>query len=444
MTSIHDELAILGGPKAVTLSRSTDWPKVSEREIEAVVALMRQRILSIYDRSGVIAEFEDAFAEYHGVRYALTHNAGTSALHAAFFAAGVGPGDEVIAPTYTFLSTVVPIFQCNANPVLCDLDPEILTISPESIQARITTRTRAIVVTHIWGHPADMDAILALARHHRLPVIEDCSHAHGATYRGRRVGTIGDIGVFSLEGHKPIVAGEGGMLITNNQDYYERAVLLGHFGDRAKECVLLPHNRTFVDTGLGHKYRMHPLAAAIANAQLPHLDECNEMRRRNMEHLSLGLRGIPGIRPPVTQSYATRGGWYGYKTVYEAHELSGLSLDTYLQALTAEGVPVRRPGSPPLHLLPLFQLSGEDGIRFRLPWAFSGMPPRTPNWCGELPNAERMYAKLLSLPTFTDPAEDILDQYALAFAKVAAHADRIRAANLNIQPITDSKWKRLD
>jgi perosamine synthetase len=424
---ISEKPAILGGPPAVTSHFTSDWPKIGDEEIAAVVELMHQRVLSIYDRSGIIAEFEDAFAAYHGVRYALTHNAGTSALHAAFFAIGIGPGDEVIAPTYTFLATVMPILQCNGIPVLCDMDPETLNIDPDEIRKNITPQTRAIVVTHMWGHPVEMDAVCDIAQEYQLPVIEDCSHAHGATYRGRKVGTIGDIGAFSLEGHKPIVAGEGGMLITNNQDYYERAVLLGHFGDRAYQCVHLPDNRVFVDTGFGHKYRMHPLAAAIANVQLGHLDEWNAMRRENLDYMSQQLSHVKGIEPPTTRPHVTRGGYYGYKPLYNSQELANLPIELYIEALRAEGVQVKRPDSRPLHLLPLFQEGRDRFYHHNCPWACPHTKRNVTYQQGDLPVAERIYGRLLSLPTFTDPAKELIDQYAIAFAKVAAHATEIFA-----------------
>ena len=418
--------AILGGPPAVTRPYVPDWPKITEREIAVVVDLMQRGVLSIYDRSGVIAELENAFAAYHGVHYALTHNSGTSALHAAFFAVGVGPGDEVVAPTYTFLSTVVPILQCNGTPVLCDIDSVTLTVDPDSLRRAITPRTRAIVLTHIWGHPADMDPICATAREYGLPIIEDCSHAHGAMYKGRKVGTIGAIGVFSLQTHKPLVAGEGGMLITDDQNYYERAILLGHFGDRALQCVMLPHNRRFAETGFGHKYRMHPLAAAIANVQFPHLDEWNEGRRRNMDYLTEQLRDVPGVTPPTTRPYATRRGYYTYKPSYNREAAGGLALDDFIEALRAEGVPAKRPDSRPLHLLPLFQ-EGPDRLHHhscpqRCPYVAREVVYRP----GDLPVAEAAFERLLSLPTFTDDAKVTLDQSAGAFKKIAANYEQLR------------------
>lgn len=416
-----EKLAIFGGAPAVKTKSIPVWPKVSEEEIEAVVRLLRNNTLSIYDRSGIYEEFENNFSHYHGVRYALAHNAGTSALHAAFFAAGLGPGDEVLAPTYTFLATVTPILQTGAFPVLCEMDPETLTIDPEDVAARITPKTKAIVVTHMWGHPCEMDQLMEIAASNKLILIEDCSHAHGAIYKGRKVGTMGHIGCFSLEGHKAVHAGEGGMFITSEQEFYERAVLLGHFGQRAKQEVKLEPYRRYVETGFGHKYRIHPVGAAIANARLKHLDEQNEIRHRNMNWFSKRIAKIPGIKPPVTKDYVTRGGWYGYKPVYESAELDGLPLDKYIEALDSEGVPIKRPGSKPLHLLPLLQDYPQRLKAIGSLWKNAESPSPRFYKTGDFPVAEKNYAKLLSLPVFAEPAESLLEEFACAMEKVATN-----------------------
>lgn len=423
MTSESDQLALFGGPRAVPEPWQRDWPMIGEGEIEAVTDLMRRRVLSIYDRSDIIAEFEDAFARYHEAEgqtpYALTHSSGTASLHAAYFGLGIGPGDEVIAPTYTFLATVMPIFQSHGVPVLADMEPSTLTVAPEDVERRVTPRTRAVVVTHIWGHPADMDRIGDVCRRHGLALVEDCSHAHGATYRGRKVGTFGDAACFSLESHKAMIAGEGGVLLTRDRRVYERALLLGHFGARLRQEIRLPEHLPYVRTGLGLKYRMHPLAAAIALVQLGHLDERNEMRRRNLDRLTQLLSDVPGVRPPVTLPHVTRGGFYGYKPRYVPEETGGLDIGVYIEALRAEGVHVKRPGSPPLHTLPVFNPETRDRTGLRFPWPCAADGRRPP---GRLPVAESVYPALLSLPTFTLPADQLVEQYAQAFRKVSRHA----------------------
>lgn len=422
-----EELAIHGGPRAVTIEWQRDWPLIGTEEIEAVVDLMNRGILSIYDRSGIIAEFEDAFADYHRhdneAPYAIAQNSGTSALHAAYFGLGIGPRDEVIVPTYTFLATVVPLLQCGARPVFADMDPVSLNASPDSVAERIGPRTRAIVVTHMWGHPADMPALMKIGERYGIPIVEDCSHAHGATIDGRKVGTFGSAACFSLEGHKPIVAGEGGVLITSSRSVYERALMLGHFGRRIKDEVSDQDLLPFVETGFGHKYRMHPLAAAIANQQLRRLDGRNAQRAANLDLLARLLEEVPGVRPPVTRVGTTRGGWYGFKPRYVSEELGGLPMPSFIAALRAEGVQVKRPGSPPLHTLPLFRLTRAQARHLSLPWAES-LDEQSPP-VSDCPAAEQTYPLLLSLPTFSGSCEQVIRQYADAFAKVAASWRRL-------------------
>lgn len=411
------ELALFGGLPAVRSKEIPVWPKVSKEEIEAVTKLLSENVLSIYDKSGIYEEFENNFAQYHNVKYALSHNSGTSALHAAFFAAGIGPGDEVLAPTYTFLATVTPIFQTGAFPVLCEMDPETLTIDPVDVEKRITSNSKAIVVTHMWGHPCEMDRLMEIAKKHNLVLIEDCSHAHGATYKGQKVGTFGHIGCFSLEGHKAVHAGEGGMFITNEQEFYERAVLLGHFGKRAKQEIKLDPYRRYIETGLGHKYRMHPVGAAIANIRLKSLNKENKIRQENMEWFAKRLSTISGILPPVTKKHVTRGGWYGFKPYYNSPEINNLSINHYIKVLRAEGVPVKKPGSKPLHLLPIFQDYPSSLQKMGSLWKNCSSKNGSYN-IGDFPLAEKTYEKLLSFPVFAVPAISLLEEFALALEKI--------------------------
>ncbi len=420
-TTLSNELALLGGTPIVKKREVPVWPKVSDEEITAVTKLLKRNVLSIYDRSGIYEEFEDNFAAYHNIKYALSHNSGTSALHAAYFAAGLGPGDEILTPTYTFLATATPIVQTGATPVFCEMDPETLNIDPEDALSRITSKTKAIVVTHMWGHPCEMDRIMEIANDHGLIVIEDCSHAHGATYKGQKVGTIGHIGCFSLEGHKAIHAGEGGMLITNQREFYERAILLGHFGKRAKQEVQLPEYKRYIETGFGHKYRIHPLGAAIANTRLKYVDRQNEIRKQNMEWFSKRIKNISGITPPVVREQATMGGWYGYKPLYKKEELGGLPIGRYIEVLRAEGVPIKKPGSKPLHLLPLFQDYPHNMSRMGGLWKGMPISSKIQYKKGDFPIAERQYNALLSLPVFAEPAFELLEDFALALEKVAIY-----------------------
>lgn len=420
---MQSELAILGGPRAVVSSYRYHWPVISQ-DIERAVLAQLHDTVSIYGHGGIYAELERKFAQYHGLRYALSTNSGTSALHSAFFGVGISPGDEVLCPSYTFLSTVMPVLQCGGVPVLCDSEPDTGNIDPSDVEAKITGNTKAIVVTHVWGHPCEMDSLIDISRRHNLRLIEDCSHAHGATFRNRKVGTFGDVGAWSLQAKKIVVAGEGGMLLTNDQTVYERATLLGHFRVRSEQTVTSQHYSRYSSTGFGLNYRMHPLGAAIANVEFDKLDERIQARAYNLTRLSRLLSDIPGISPPITRPYVSRGAFYGYKPLYEPEQLGGLSKAIYIAALQAEGVDIHDPGSKPLHLLPFFQ-SLDDGM-FANGWPRKGPGADSQRVYsrGDLPKCEKYHSRALSLPTFTETGplvDDLLEQYGRAFTKVARH-----------------------
>lgn len=413
------KLAIHDGKPVITIPHPHfKWPLLGKREKMAVIRQMEINEISIYGRSGIIQEFEDNFAKYHNIKYALATSSGTAALHSAFFGIGIGPGDEVLAPTYTFHSTVTPIFHLQGIPILCDCEPETGNIDPEEINKKITERTKAIIITHMWGHPVELDPIVKIAKKNKLYLIEDCSHALGATYKGQKVGTFGDAACFSLQANKMLVAGEGGILITNNREIYERATLLGHYRKRAEECVKSKFYKLFTETGYGLKYRIHPLGAAIANTQLKYLDKIIKQRTDNLNYFSKKLIGIKGIRPPITRKYVTRGSYYGYKPFFVPKELEDIPMSLYIEALQAEGMEIHKPGSNPLHLLSLFQIADIKLYRSKRK-KFISYLHRPLYKKGDLPQSEIFYNKILSLPTFTQPSKHIIDQYILAFKKVA-------------------------
>ncbi|WP_306008574.1 DegT/DnrJ/EryC1/StrS aminotransferase family protein [Bacillus sp. MMSF_3353] len=418
-----NKLAISGGEAVVSLPYNKVWPPINHEEIEACIRLIARRELSYYGREGEVKDLEDKFTEYHQVKYAIATGTGTSSLHSAFFAVGVGPGDEVIVPTYTFLATVTPIFQCYAKPVLCDCEPDTGNIDPEKIKLLITDKTKAIVLTHMWGHPCDMDKILDICKEHKIFLIEDCSHAHGATYNGKKVGSIGDVGCFSLQTNKIISAGTGGILITNNQEIYERATLLGHFRVRSQQCVESEKYAKYAKTGFGMNYRMHPLGAAMASRQMDDLDRRIEERNKNLNYLTDLLKEIPGINPPITRENVTRGAYYGYKPHYKSEELNNLPLEAYVAALQAEGVDVHLPGSKPLHLSPIFQEGGAKDL-----YSFNGNTYYDMNINykrGDFPVAEKFQGTSLSMPTFTGEPDLLIEQYASAFRKIANNVEEV-------------------
>jgi len=416
------ELAIFGGEKTIKIPHPHwKWPVTSEEEIKAVEEYMRHGKKNKKGYPSIVEEFERNFADYHKTKYALTTNSGTSALHSAFFAIGLGPGDEILAPTFTFFATCTPIMQVNAIPVLCDCEPETANIDPGEIKKRITDRTKAIVITHLWGHPCDMDEIKEIAEKNNLALIEDCSHAHGAKYKGQKVGTFGDIACFSMDSNKMMAAGEAGVLITNKKELLEKALLASDFGPRLEHELTIPELKKYNQTGFGCKYRINPIAAVIANEKLKNLEKYIKMRKEKLDYLSKGIEKIPGIAPPVTRPYVTRGAFYGYKPFFKGKELNNLDINVFIKILQAEGMDIRLTGTPPLHLLPLFNKPDNGLYKFGCP---RGCPHAKSQYSykkGDLPVSERFYDTTLSLPTFTLEQKNVLDKYIEAFRKVCSY-----------------------
>ncbi|MBI3947230.1 MAG: DegT/DnrJ/EryC1/StrS family aminotransferase [Armatimonadetes bacterium] len=415
------KLALMGGPKAVTLDRKQFAPQpVSEEAIAAVVALMRKGETST---SPSVAAFESEFAEYVGTKFALAVTSGSAALHSALFAAGIGPGDEVIVPSYTYGSTAAIIATAGGTAVFCDVDRETMNTDPADVARKITPRTRAFMLCHVWGNPCDMGPLLELARSRGITVIEDCSHAHGATWQGKRVGAIGDVGCFSCQGSKLVAAGEGGVLTTNNRVMYERAILLGRIEKRA-EFQEDPMCQRYSLVALGIKYRPHPLAIAIARDQLHHLDEMNEIRDRQGAALESGLADIPAIAPQRVVPGARRVYAYHYMRYDPAH-LGDVSLGTFLRALAAEGVSAGRNGYGRLHGEPLF-LGGFPFSPGRTTYGVFGvaLPPFAN---GPLPVTDEIRVNTFQgAPRFETECPELIAQYVEAYHKVAGSVDELR------------------
>ena len=411
-------LAISGGESILKEKFIEKWPKISDEDIQSVKETMEKGEISYYGREGKLKEFEDEICKYHGVKYALAVNSGTSSLHSAFFGINLGPGDEILCPTYTFLATVTPVFQCYAKPVLCDCEEDTGNIYPEDIEKKITEKTKALVITHMWGHPCDMDKILDICKKHNLFLIEDCSHSHGSTYKGKKVGTFGDVGCFSFQANKIVTGGCAGVMITNDQEIYERACLLGHFRNRCFDSVKSENYSKYSNTGFGLNYRIHPLAAAIALNHFKDLDNRIKIRNENLNYLSTKINELNTcIKAPITRKDCHRGAFYGYKPLYYGLEKWGVPPFVYAKALEMEGFDVGVPGSKPLHLLNLFQ-GGEKDL-----YSFKGKRGKLLNDYifykkGDLPKSEYYYQHTLSFPTFTFVDKSIIDKFILAIKKI--------------------------
>jgi dTDP-4-amino-4,6-dideoxygalactose transaminase len=422
-------LALLGGPRAVTIQREFRWPVVTDADIETVNELLRAGLMSDTAYSEVSRRFEETWASYLGVRFALSRVDGTAALHSALFALGVGPGDEVIVQSYTWIASAGCILAAGAVPVFADIDPRTYTLDPADVARRITPRTRVILAVHLWGHPAEMDEICCLARERSLRVVEDAAHAHGALYKGRKIGAIGDIGCFSFQNSKAVPAGEGGLVATNSREYFERALLLAQSPGRLAVHIELPEHLRFRDTGFGgFKYRMNPLNAALGLMQTERFEEYNLARQRNLDYLTARLREIPGIQPPYTAPHVTRGGYYGYPILYREEEWHGLPIEDVIAALKAEGVPVERERYPMLHLTAMFREKNPLGNGW--PWSFNRETNAIRYERGDLPVTETIQPRLMNITTSdkVSPCEDLFDQWADAFAKVLRNIGELQAA----------------
>jgi dTDP-4-amino-4,6-dideoxygalactose transaminase len=354
-TSSSRTLAILGG-KPVRATPFPAYPVIGEDEKRAVMEVLDSGQLSTFSasRQGFlggrkIQAFEAAFAEYHGVSHAIAVNSATSGLHAAVAACGIGPGDEVIVPPYTFTATATAVLHHNAIPVFVDIDPETFCLDPGRVEAAITPHTKAIIPVHLLGHPADMDRILALARRHGLKVIEDCAQAPGARYKGRLVGTMGDCGVFSFQETKNMATGEGGMVITNDPGLAERARMVRNHG----EAVIAGEARKYLTSTIGWNYRMTEIEAAIGLVQLAKLDRLNQARRDLSYYLLDRLPRHIGVKYPTEAAHIEHV-YHVFGMTYDEAAV-GLPRTRFIEALVAEGVPVG-PGYPrPLYHNPLFQ-----------------------------------------------------------------------------------------
>jgi len=406
------ELALLGGPKSVEQKAPHYvWPPITKALRYAVLQQLDDSI-SIYDRSGVVRRLEEALERMHNCGHALLCNSGTTALYSMFVAAGIEAGDEVICPAYTFFASVTPLLFTGAWPVLADCGGDG-NIDPEDVARRITPRTKAILATHMWGKPCELESLRLIAERHGLLLLEDASHAVGALYRGRPVGCAGDAGAISMQAQKPVPAGEGGAVMFQNPEMFYRALSLGHYNRRCKDEIPPTHPLAeFAVTGMGLKLRIHPLAAAIGLHQLGRLPAILEGREKVAQRMIRGLAGLPGFRIGAVPNHI-QPSWYALILEYLPDELEGVSINRIFDALKAEGcVEIDRPGSTrPLSQLPLFQRPGDVFPTFR---KMRGYRPE------DFPIANGLHARSLKLPVWHDEADiGMADAYVTAIRKVA-------------------------
>lgn len=424
------KLALLGG----TPVRTRIWPgyrTIGEEERRAVTEVIDSGVLSGFQGAWDptfyggprVQAFERAWETAFDCKHAVAVNSATSGLYAAVGALGIEPGDEVIVSPYTMSASATAIPVYGGVPVFADIDPDIFCLDPASIRERITPRTRGIIVVHIFGHPADMDEITAIAREHNLWVVEDCAQIPGGTYNGRYLGAIGDLGVFSLNRHKHIQTGEGGVVTTNDERLAARVQLIRNHAESVVEGMGI----TDLTNMLGFNYRMTELEAAVGIEQLKKLPGLVDERIRNADMIADKLGAYPGITAPVVRKGAKHV-YYVQPFKYD-EEVTGVPRNLFVQAVKAElpAIELQESEGPlfyagyvrPLYLLPMYQQQigfGSKGFPFKSPY-HQGTVRYERGLC---PVAERMHFKELMSHEYMRPpaSQDDLNDFLNAFDKV--------------------------
>jgi dTDP-4-amino-4,6-dideoxygalactose transaminase len=390
-------------------------PDITDEEIEAVVDVMRSKKLSQLT-GDYVQDFEIEFARYVGTQYAVAANSGTSALSLAVAALQIGTGDEVILPPYTFVATANGILQQNAIPIFADVDKETFNLDPGKLEARISDKTRAIIPVHMLGQPCDMDRIMEVARKHKLFVIEDSAHALGAEYKGNKVGSIGDVGCFSFYSNKNITTGEGGMLVTDDEEVAERAMTFrNHCRPKVSNVPHVPAMNIY--TGIGWNFRMNSLQAVIGMAQLKRLDEALRRRSMNAEFIRRYAKPFEWLRPQKVLKDTKPVYWF---QGFRIDDSSKISRDEFVEAVSAEGVMVGSYEPIPVHLQELFTKQAGYG-RTHCPFDCPVYGKKVQYKVGDCPEAEKLCKEDVIVPCYPALRGSDLNDVVTALTKVARH-----------------------
>lgn len=414
-------LALLGGSKIrdKTFAPQQDF---GEEEKRLVMEVINSKELSGFLASPgekflggkKVKMLESLFKDYYHVKHALAINSATAGLHAAVAAINVNPGDEIIVTPYTMCASATAAVMHNAIPVFVDIDKNTFNLDPEKIKKAITAETKAIIVVHLFGYPAEMDEIMQIARKHDLKIIEDAAQAPACLYKGKQLGTIGDIGVFSFNQNKTISTGEGGVVITNDDELAKRISLIRNHGE-----VVVEHYPVKTIAGIvGYNYRMTELEAAVGIAQFKKLDKLTKHRVRLADYLTKQLRQFePIITTPRIKDYSTHV-YFVYPMKFNAAE-AGVHRDKFAEAVRAEGIPLFAGYVRPIYLEPMYQqllAYGDGGFPFRGPHIKKAISyPK-----GIAPVCEKMhFEELLTTPICHYPlTEEDIDDFVSGIKKV--------------------------
>ena len=345
---------------------------IEEDDIQAVVDVLKSDYLTTGPK---IAEFEQIVADYVGAKYAVAISNGTSALHAACFAAGIGPGDEVITTPLTFAASANCVLYCGGTPVFADVDARTYNIDPEDIQKKITDKTRAIIAVHLAGQPCDMDEIHSIAREHNLIVIEDGAHALGSVYKGKKIGSLSDMTTFSFHPVKPITTGEGGMIVTNNESLYKKLLLFRSHGITRDDSLMNRNDGPwfYQQLDLGYNYRITDIQCALGCSQMKKLDRFLKRRKEIVMRYNEAFAGCDNIVTPY-QLPETESGWHLYIVQIKNHDRKKV-----FETLRDRGIGVNVHYIP-VYMHPYYQEHGYADVHCR--------------------NAEEVYRNIISLPLY--------------------------------------------
>ena len=436
---MSETLAIYGGTPTVDSTKVVNWPPIDEIDEKMVLEALHQRVQS---RGTQNLEFEKEFAAWNGNQYALFTNSGTAALHMCLVGCGVGAGDHVLVTAYTWSSSATCILHHDAIPIFVDINPETFLMDPDKIEAAITPRTKAIIVVQLHGLCDDMDKINAIAKKHNLKVIEDACQAHGALYKGRKAGTMGDCAAFSFNQNKCLCCGEGGMFVTNNKDIYDGAAKLWSFGETARP----EQNRDYHAYSLGWMYRNNEITAAYGRAQLSKYDYYFKTLRANGEYLLENLKGTPNLLLPYEPEWATHN-WYNFNLRIDFDKL-GITdpqeqvafRNAVCEALKAEGTGAAVWQRFILPEMTVFRAKNAYGHGY--PWSIPGADEGVDYSLEKFPNAlaySRKHiamVKTLRAPNGLDIAAQVRD----GIVKVFENLDKIDPERINA--IVEAKKKK--
>jgi len=422
-------LKMFGGAPAVHSEIPEElfaWPYVNQEIEDAVLDVVRRNAFSATD---ITERFEKEFARWIGRDYGICYCNGTLSLQAAMYAVGLGAGDELICPTKTYWASCLPAVSLGASIVFCNIQPDTLSMDPDDLERCLSPRTKAIMVVHYVGYPADMDRICAFAKKHGLKIIEDVSHAQGGHYKGRKVGTFGDVAAMSLMSQKSFSAGEMGILVTDDREIYERAMAYSHYErNRAGFVDETEYLKRYHYMPLGGmKGRVNQVGPAIGLVRLKDYDEKIREVQKAMNYFVDLLEGVPGLHPiRPKEEGSDMAGWYSAQIIYKSEELGGLSADRFMDAVYEEtGYRGSVGGNAPLHTHPyfkdfdLFQLGKPTRI------AFADRDVR------ELDEALKPSEEIVcvSIPGFRVYLPEYIEQYAMGYRKVAENYQQILDAD---------------